>query len=567
MKICYKLELCDFVFIPETCRGSEAVGDLLSFDVFTKVRTDLSDFRGRCNISIGFRFNMEYTLWSGDGSSKLNKNGHADLGHLRKLLKDQKHQEAEDYCRKHILGDWTDSYLPAGRLNMSLQMSGQKLHLGISLESEIRHEKIKSCEDTVILFGRAPSYVAPPYYDCPEPVVYEDGKGIRFTLAVKAVAPGGSIKCCDGKLLIEGEQDIFVYFTGNTDFGRNADAPQLEKECMEVLKDPDYEQLKKRHLGEYRKYFNRMELSLNDTRENRLAEMMFHYARYLMICSSRPGSQCANFQGIWNNRMRAPWSSNYTVNINTEMNYWMAERCNLGECQEPLFDLICRTAEDGKETAREIYGLSGWVSHHNLDIWGHSGPVGYFGQDKDPCSYSMWPMSSGWLCRHLWEHYCYTEDLDFLKDRAYPVIEGAVKFYLGFLFPYGEYYVTGPSTSPENRFCGEDGKSHSVGMASTMDISILKELFGYYLKICNILGIEGETADVKRVLSKLPPFKTGSFGQIREWFLDYPETEIHHRHVSHLYGLYPGSLITETTPELLEACRVALERRGDEGTG
>ena len=134
------------------------------------------------------------------------------------------------------------------------------------------------------------------------------------------------------------------------------------------------------------------------------------------------------------------------------------------------------------------------------------------------------------------------------------MIEGAVKFYLGFLFPYGEYYVTGPSTSPENRFCGEDGKSHSVGMASTMDISILKELFGYYLKICNILGIEGETADVKRVLSKLPPFKTGSFGQIREWFLDYPETEIHHRHVSHLYGLYPGNLITEKTPELLEAC-------------
>ena len=370
------------------------------------------------------------TLWSGDGSAKLNKNGHADLGHLRKLLEDQKHQEAEDYCRKHILGDWTDSYLPAGRLNMSLQMSGQvpggyvrqlslnhavetvasagykrelfvsmadsllavhfqaapeqKLHLEISLESEIRYEKIKNCEDTVLLSGRAPSYVAPPYYDCPEPVVYEAGKGIRFTLAVKVVVPQGSVKCCDGKLLIEGEQDIFVYFTGNTDFGRNADTPQLEKECMEVLEDPDYKQLKKRHLGEYHKYFNRMELSLNDTRENRLAEMMFHYARYLIICSSRPGSQCANLQGIWNNRMRAPWSSNYTVNINTEMNYWMAERCNLGECQEPLFDLICRTAEDGRETAREVYGLSGWVSHHNLDIWGHSGPVGYFGQDEDP---------------------------------------------------------------------------------------------------------------------------------------------------------------------------------------
>lgn len=146
------------------------------------------------------------------------------------------------------------------------------------------------------------------------------------------------------------------------------------------------------------------------------------------------------------------------------------------------------------------------------------------------------------------------------------MIEGAVKFYLGFLFPYGEYYVTGPSTSPENRFCGEDGKPHSVGMASTMDISILKELFGYYLKICNILGIEGETVDVKRVLSKLPPFKTGSFGQIREWLLDYPETEIHHRHVSHLYGLYPGNLITENTPELLEACRVALGQTPGRGT-
>ena len=351
------------------------------------------------------------TLWSGDGSSKLNKNGHADLGHLRKLLKDQKHPEAEDYCRKHILGDWTDSYLPAGRLNMSLQMSGQapggyvrqlslnhavetvasagykmelfvsmadpllavhfqaapeqKLHLEISLESEIRYEKIKNCEDTVLLSGRAPFYVAPPYYDCPEPVVYEDRKGIRFTLAVKVVVPQGSVKCCDGKLLIEGEQDIFVYFTGNTDFGRNADTPQLEKECMEVLEDPDYEQLKKRHLGEYHKYFNRMELSLNDTRENRLAEMMFHYARYLMICSSRPGSQCANLQGIWNNRMRAPWSSNYTVNINTEMNYWMALPASLGTLllyRRPRFPE--RQGISGDRGSRKVLS---WIP---VPIWG-----------------------------------------------------------------------------------------------------------------------------------------------------------------------------------------------------
>ena len=559
-----------------------------------------------------FELNLD-TLWSGDGSSKLNKNSCADLEYLRKLLTNRNYQEAEEYCSKNILGDWTDSYLPAGKLNVSLQMpeetaekyirqlslnhaletvtsagyrrelfvsmadsllavhfqaeQGKKLHLEISMESEIKHEAIQECENTLILSGQAPSYVAPPYYNCPEPIVYEDENGILFTLAVKAVAPQGSVKCCDGRLLVDGEQDVFIYFTGNTNFCRDMSAEALKKECQKLLDHADYEFLKVRHLEEYYKYFNRMELSLNDTKENQLVETMFHFVRYLMICSSKPGSQCTNLQGIWNNKMRAPWSSNYTVNINTEMNYWMAERCNLSECQEPLFDLVCRTAEDGKKTAEKVYGLSGWVSHHNLDIWGHSGPVGYSGQDADPCSYSMWPMSSGWLCRHFWEHYCYTEDIDFLKNKAYPIIEGAVKFYLGFLFPYEEYYVTGPSTSPENRFQGEDGNVHSVSIASTMDISILKELFGYYLKICNILNVDGISKDVKRVLEKLPPFKIGKYGQIQEWFWDYPETEIHHRHVSHLYGLYPGTLITEKTPELLDACRKTLERRGDEGTG
>lgn len=553
------------------------------------------------------------TLWSGDGSPRLNPHGRVDLERLRKQLIDQNYQGAEDTCRKYILGNWTDAYLPAGQLNIRLsgteeephgymrQLSfdraietvesdrytrelfvsmadpllaihyhascGQRIQMEISLESEIRHELHQDREDMIMLSGRAPSYVAPPYYDCAEPVVYEDGKGLLFTLAVKAIVLQGSVSCCDGKLLIDGEKDVFIYFTGVTGFGREQGREELIKECEELVRQPEYELLKTAHLREYRSYFDRMDLSLVDTPENRSIERMFHYARYLMICCSKPGSQCANLQGIWNNRMRAPWSSNYTVNINTEMNYWMAERCNLSECQEPLFDLIYRAAENGRQTASKVYGLTGWVSHHNLDLWGHSGPVGYFGQDEDPCSYAMWPMSSGWLCRHLWEHYCYTQDQEFLRYKAYPVIEGAVRFYLDFLFPYGEYYVTGPSTSPENRFYDDRGEAHSVGMASTMDISILKELFGYYLEMCKVLGISGLAGQVQHALEKLPPFQIGRHGQLQEWLFDYQEMEVHHRHVSHLYALYPGNLITEQTPELLDACRVTLERRGNEGTG
>ena len=181
---------------------------------------------------------------------------------------------------------------------------------------------------------------------------------------------------------------------------------------------------KKAHMDVYANYFDRMHLDINYTPDNELALKMFHYARYLMICSSVPGSQCTNLQGIWNHHMRAPWSSNYTVNINTEMNYWMAEKANLSDCHMPLLELIERTSKKGEKTAQDVYHLAGWVSHHNLDIWGHSSPVGQFGQDENPCTYSMWPMSSGWLCCHLWEHYCYTLDVSFLKRRHFRLYKG-----------------------------------------------------------------------------------------------------------------------------------------------
>lgn len=558
------------------------------------------------------------TLWSGNGRDKENTNVNADLEFLRKKIFSEQYQAAEDYCRENILGDWTESYLPAGNLNISIKtpvlmengtykrqlsfkdaiekvelyQKGQCyqreflvsmaepvmafryhtdkeccLEMTLSLESEIQYQCSSFVANGIIMEGQAPIYVAPPYYSCDEPIVYEEGQGIRFAVGLYVQTDDGGISQKENKLYINARKDIYIYLSGITDFGQKESYPFYKNQMLKNLQSLQYEKVKRAHLKEYEKYFNRTDLILKDTKENDLILKMFYFARYLMISSSKPGTQCTNLQGIWNHNMRAPWSSNYTVNINTEMNYWIAEKANLSECHEPLFQLIERTAQRGRKTARDIYHLDGWVSHHNLDIWGHSSPVGHFGQDENPCSYSMWLMSSGWLCCHLWEHYYYTTDEEFLRNRAFPLIKGAVEFYLGYLVPYKEYLITVPSTSPENTFIASDHTIHSVTFASTMDISILKELFEIYLKACKVLKITDLTDKVKEAMKKLPSWKIGREGQLQEWFYDYQEVDINHRHVSHLYGLYPGNLIRRENTKLLDACRMALERRGDEGTG
>ena len=557
------------------------------------------------------------TLWSGTGKRKENSNREIDWEFLRNNIFDEKYQEAEDYCRENVLGDWTESYLPAGNLKIDVKVpvlteagsykrqlsfkeaienvefcqegkryqreffvsmaepvmalhyhSGKdcSLEMALSLESQIHHQTSLFEKNGLLMEGQAPVSVAPPYYSCKNPIVYQEGLGIRFAFCLYVQTDGKTVQQ-ENKLYIKDARNVFVYLSGLTDFEQKNFYLFRKKQMLERLRFYQYDRVKMAHLKEYAKYFDRVSFTLNDAKENNFVLKMFYFARYLMISSSKPGSQCTNLQGIWNHSMRAPWSSNYTVNINTEMNYWMAEKGNLSDCHEPLFQLIERTAKRGITTAKDVYHLNGWISHHNLDIWGHSSPVGHFGQDENPCTYSMWPMSSGWLCRHLWEHYCYTVDETFLKERAFPLIKGAVEFYLGYLIPYKDFLVTIPSTSPENTFIAQDHTSHSLTFASTMDISILRELFEIYLKACKILNCTDLTAQVKVALKKLPPWKIGKEGQLQEWFYDYPETDIHHRHLSHLYGLYPGNLISRENPELLDACRVVLERRGDEGTG
>lgn len=558
------------------------------------------------------------SLWSGNGRNKENPNKNVDWDLFRKHIFAGDYQGAENYCKENVLGDWTESYLPAGTLSINVKEPIQNgnsfyrrelcltnatekiefcqddliyqreffvsmsepvmaihyhtspncnLEMSITLESEIKHKSAFFAENGIILEGQAPIYVAPPYYSCEVPVVYEEGQGIRFAIGLYVQTNGGNVYQQADKLFINTPNDVYIYVSGVTDF-KQKELFFSKRNCMmENIQHIQYEKQKKAHMDVYANYFDRMHLDINYTPDNELALKMFHYARYLMICSSVPGSQCTNLQGIWNHHMRAPWSSNYTVNINTEMNYWMAEKANLSDCHMPLLELIERTSKKGEKTAQDVYHLAGWVSHHNLDIWGHSSPVGQFGQDENPCTYSMWPMSSGWLCCHLWEHYCYTLDEAFLKKKAFPIIQGAVEFYLGYLVPYKGYYVTAPSTSPENTFLAPDMTTHGVTFASTMDISILRELFGLYLKACEILGVEDFTNAVKNVLQKLPPYKIGKEGQLQEWFYDYPEADINHRHISHLFGLYPGNQIHKENEPLIETCRTSLERRGDKGTG
>lgn len=584
------------------------------------------------------------TFWSGLGLEKGNEHPTPDWKKVQKWLFNNQHSEAEEYLKEHAFGDWTDAYIPAGDLLLTIksqdgaQVSDYvrrlNLNTGIyentykiddielkkeiftSMEKKLLVVKIAAKEDKVFaldialdspiryaveardgagewaIAGQAPVYTAPDYYSVEDPIRYEDGKGMRFALALQAVSAAGTITKDEQGLHVTGTQEVIIYLSGATDFDPENPPVMIAddswKEAMyQEIKDgvsAGYDLLKENHVKIHRSYFERVELEIGEQNEaaattdlihqydkdqddQSLVALMFHYGRYLLICSSVPGSQCANLQGIWNESLRAPWSSNYTVNINTEMNYWMAESCNLSEFHMPMFDLMERTAKRGAKTAKDLYGLDGWVSHHNVDLWGHATPVGRYADYIGCCVFAMWNMSSGWMCRHLWDHYCYTLDKDFLKEKALPIIEGAVKFYLGYLVPHDGYLVTAPSTSPENTFRDWNGDVHSVAVASTMDVSVMKELFGYYIEMCDILGLEGVKAEAKEALDKLPPFKIGKHGQLQEWYDDWDEYDVNHRHVSHLYGLYPASIITKDQEDIRKACAVALNRRGDDGTG
>lgn len=418
---------------------------------------------------------------------------------------------------------------------------------------------------------------------------------LQYEARIKAVPDGGSISMEDTMLSIKNADTVTLYFVAATNFVdyKTVDADQharVEKALLNI-EQKTFANIKEMALADYKTYFDRVALTLpttansylatdkrlskiQDEPDPQLATLCYNFGRYLLISSSRPGTQPANLQGIWNNDMNPAWDSKYTTNINTEMNYWPVETANLSELSEPLITMVRELTDQGAEVAKEHYGAKGWVFHQNTDLWRVAAPM-------DGPTWGTYTVGGAWLTTHLWEHYLFTLDKEYLKE-VYPIIKGSVEFFMDFLveYPGKEWLVTNPSNSPENPPKGKGYEyfyDEVTGMyyfttivaGSTMDMQILKDLFSYYGSASAILGVDNDFAKkVMEAKKHFPPSQIGKDGMLQEWTEDYEQLEKNHRHFSHLYGLYPGNVISAArTPELVEPVKKVLEQRGDGGMG
>jgi len=417
-----------------------------------------------------------------------------------------------------------------------------------------------------------------------------NGLGTLFEAQLKANLRDGMLEFDSNSIHVKNSSEVVFILSAATSFNgfdkspskEGRDPDKIAGRILEKASSRSFNDLFKAHKSDYKNLFDRVYLDLkseikNDTvpvdrrivtfaqnNDPDLVELLFHYGRYLMISGSRKGGQPLNLQGIWNNQVIPPWNGSYTININTEMNYWPSEVTNLAECQEPLFRMVKEMAVNGRETARLMYNRRGWVAHHNVSIWRETFP-----NDGSPNS-AFWNMSPGWLLSHFWEHYLFSGDLDFLKNEAYPLMRDAAMFYSDWLIEEQDgFLVTAANNSPENTFLNERGERASISSGPTMDIAIIRELFSRTIEAANILGCNRELVnELSSKLDRLSPYKIGSRGQLQEWQTDYTEADPRHRHLSHLYGLHPGNQINlETTPELFKAAKQSLLLRGDEATG
>lgn len=464
----------------------------------------------------------------------------------------------------------------------------------LSMDGELRHEIFVE-QNRLWMKVQAPSNVEPSYRnDKEEPVFYSnqpDEQGMRAWVAVEVRHDGGELTAEGDALRLQGANSAVVLLAAHTSFRRYNLMPDIPDEevrgmCAADLEGvSDYEALRAAHVKDHRRYMERVEFALEgESREDLptderirsfdpenpdvgLYPMLFQYGRYLMIAGSRPGTQATNLQGIWNKEVRPPWSSNYTININTQMNYWPALSCGLEEMQLPLIDLVKDLAENGREMAEQLYGAGGFVSHHNTDLWRFTWPVG--NHVEGSATYGFWNMSGAWLCQQVFERYEYTLDKEYLRDTAWPILRSAAEFMLNMLIEDEDgSLIVSPATSPENQFLA-DGKTFAVDRTSAMSMALAREVFGNCVKACEILEENADFAEeLRSAIAKLRPNAISESGRLIEWYDDHPEREVHHRHLSHLYGVHPGNHINaEDTPELMAACRKSLEVRGDEGTG
>ena len=381
--------------------------------------------------------------------------------------------------------------------------------------------------------------------------------GVAIAAGIKVINKGGESEVIGNTTLIHGADEAIIILCADTTYREENPVASVLTRLDNVAKH-DWNELLAEHIEDYRGLYDRVKLDIKGQED---IVRFFQFGRYLLISSSRPGSLPANLQGIWNQEFVPPWGSKYTININTEMNYWPAMLCNLAECQEPLIDMIERMRESGRKTAKEMYGCRGFMAHHNTDIWCDTAP-------QDVClSASYWVMGAAWLCLHIWEQYNFLNDRDFLKDH-YETMAEAARFVVDYLVEDGEYLVTVPTLSPENEYLLPNGEKGVICKGASMDNQIIRELFTACIEAEKILGItDGMAEELEAVLERIAPINIGRFGQIMEWNEDYDEIEIGHRHISQLFALYPGSQITKATPELMEAAKKTIERRLSGGGG
>jgi alpha-L-fucosidase 2 len=566
----------------------------------------------------------ENTLWDGHRRDTNSPEALTYLPQVRRLLFQGKNEEATALAAKHLMGrpERIKSYQTLGDLRMDFQHPAEvrdyrrELDLDTGIvsvsyrvgDATFRREILASYPGQAIVLrlacdrpGRlgvrlrlnrsqdarsrveAEKEFGALYLDGQindTPAGEQQSRGLKFAALLSAVPTGGSIGKDGETLVIAGADALTLTLTAATGFKHEDPAAAAEQDQLRVIQG-SYEEAKALHLKDYQPLFRRVRLDLGtgpqpalptDERlaavqkgadDPGLAALYFQFGRYLLLGSSRPGGLPANLQGLWNDHMEAPWNSDYHTNINLQMNYWPAEVTNLAECHVPLLDVIRTLVEPGSRTAKLHYGARGWVVHHLTDIWGFTTPAdGVWG---------VWPMGSGWLAQHLWEHYRYGGDREYLKERGYPAMKEAARFYLDFLVedPQGRL-VTNPSHSPENRFRKPDGTVSQFTYGATMDLQIIHDLFTSCIAASEELKVdEPFRRELRAALDRLAPLQVSQrTGRLQEWIEDYDEPEPGHRHLSHLFGLHPGRQITlRGTPELAAAARKSLEHRLAHGGG
>ena len=558
----------------------------------------------------------EDTVWYGGPRKRENPDAKKNLPKIRELLKEGRISEAEELANLSLSGlpESQRHYQPLGDLFLhfghqhvedyqrKLDLKNSKVNVQYRYQDiEYQREVFTSYPDQVMVMhltaSQAKSIHFTAWLDRGQTRYLDQleargndglflagqtgGNGVYFHGELKVKTEGGTVETIGNRLIVKDADTVTLLLTAGTTFRYDDPGKEAQKLLNEKI-NQSYDKLKEAHIKDYQRLFDRVAIRLGEERDQKdlptderltrvkngevdqtLLEIYFNFGRYLLISSSRPGSLPANLQGIWNEHMTPPWDSKFTININAEMNYWPAEMLNLAECHLPLFDHIERMREPGRVTAREMYDARGFVSHHNTDIWADTAP-----QDMHlPGSY--WPMGAAWLVLHLFEHYQYNQDLDFLSE-VYPTIKEAALFFVDFLVENEDgYLITTPSVSPENTYILPNGESGTLCEAPSMDSQIIQSLFTSVIKSSELLNIDQDFREqLEAMQAKLPPIKIGKHGQIQEWLEDHDEAEPGHRHISHLFALHPADQITPTkTPELMEAAKITLERRLSEGGG